>query len=228
MGLQQFLILLLRGWWIIVLSVIVTAGSTALFVSRQAPEYRASTTVELVPQTELNPQNVVDVYTLLDKRNLSNTLARKAEGSAMAQVVANKLGVDVSVIKNADISAIVLPDSNIIEIQASSSSRQLAATICNTIVNEMLGQTPDKILQIEALDQAEPPSSPIAPQPMRLIVLGLISGLILGVVFILLENTVRSSAGPTGGAGFGSGKRAPALAFNNTTQGGAVNAMTEQ
>lgn len=194
MGLQQFLVLVLRGWWLIAIAVLVTAGSTAFFVSRQAPEYRASTTVELIPQAALSAGDVVDVYNLLDKRNISNTLARKAEGSAMEQLVADKLGVAPSVISSARISAIVLPDSNIIEIAASSANPELAAAISNTVAVEMLGQTPDKILQIEAIDRALPPHSPVAPQPARMLMLGVLSGLALGVLFVLLENAVRSAA----------------------------------
>lgn len=209
MGLQQFFALLLRGWWIMALAVIVTTASTAFFVSRQTPEYRATTTVELVPQAVLDQRYVIDVYNLLDKRNISNTIARKAEGSAMAQLVADKIGVDLSVVDKADIAATVLPDSNLIEIQASNASPDLAAAICNAVAEEMLGQTPDKILQVEALDRATPPSSPIAPQGTRMLMLALFSGLVLGIVFILLNNTLRGTAGPTGGAGFGGGKREP-------------------
>jgi polysaccharide biosynthesis transport protein len=227
MGLQQFLILVLRGWWLILLAVLVTAGSTAFFVSRQTPEYRASTTVELLPLSALEARDVVNVYDLLDKRSISNTLARKAEGSAMAQQVANKLGIDVSVVTSANISAIVLPDSNIIEVSASSSSPDLAAAIGNTVAEEMLGQTPDKILEVEAIDRALPPGTPIAPQPTRMLILGLISGLVLGVIFVLVEHAVRGPIEPGGGVGSG-GRREPApLRGSTPAVGGAVNAVVE-
>jgi capsular polysaccharide biosynthesis protein len=194
MGLQQFLILAIRGWWIIALSVVVTTTSTAFFVSQQAPIYRASTTIELIPHVDLSARDVVDVYGLLDKRNLSNTLARKAEGASMAQVAAARLGVDDSLIRDAEVSALVLPDSNIIEIQATSTNRDLAAAICNTIAEEMLGQAPNKILQIEPIDAATPPSSPITPQPARMIMLAVVSGLALGIIFVLLEHILRIQA----------------------------------
>lgn len=226
MGLQQFLILVLRGWWLIALAVLVTAGSTAFFVSRQTPEYRASTTVELIPQSALGARDVVDVYDLLDKRSLSNTLARKAEGTAMEQLVATKLNIDPSVVHSANISAIVLPDSNIIEIAASSSSPELAAAIGNTIAEEMLGQSPATILQVEAIDRALPPSAPIAPQPTRMMILGLVSGLVLGVIFVLVENAVRGPLDPGTGAGSG-GRREPAPLRNTPAVGGAVNATLE-
>ncbi len=227
MGIQQFLILMLRGWWLILLAVLVTTGSTAFFVSRQVPEYRATTTVELIPQPELNAREVVDVYDLLDKRNISNTLARKVEGSAMAHLVAEKLGIDPSVVASADISANVLPDSNIIEIAASSSSPELAAAICNTIAQEMLGQTPDKILQVEAIDRALPPSQPIAPQPTRMMILALMSGLVLGVIFVLVEHAVSNPTGPAGGLGAGGGPRELVPRPGAPAIGGAVNTVIE-
>ena len=195
---QQFLALILRGWWVIILAMVVSASSTLFFVSRQAPEYRASTTVELIPLAALDAREVVDVYNLLDKRNISNTLARKAEGSSMEQLVVEKLGVAPSAVRDAQITALVLPDSNIIEIRASSTSPELAAAICNTVADQMLGQTPDKILQIEAIDQATPPGSPIAPQPGRILALALFSGLVLGVVFLVLEHMLRGATGAGG------------------------------
>lgn len=201
MSIQQFLRLVLRGWWVIALAALVTVGSTAFFVGRQAPEYRAVTTVELVPQALLEARYVVDVYNLLDKRSLSNTMARKAEGSSMAQTVAGKLGVSQAVIDRANITAIVLPDSNIIEIRASSSDRDLAAQIANTVADEMLGQNRAKILQIEAIDRATPPAMPIAPQLSRLLTLALVSGLVLGMLLVLIEHLLRGgSAGPGDGA----------------------------
>lgn len=223
MGFTQFISLLVRGWWIVLLATLVTVGSTAFFVSRQAPEYRASTTVELIPQSLLEAREVVDVYGLLDRRNISNTLARKAEGSAMAQLVADKLGIEASIVRRADVAAIVLPDSNIIEISATSSNADLAASISNTIADEMLGQTPTIILDVEAIDRAAAPTSPIAPQPSRLLMLALISGLVLGVVLVLLENSVRNPTGPSSG-GVG-GRREPSVAFG---QNSAVNAITEK
>lgn len=225
MDLRQFFLLMMRGWWVIALAVLVTVASTAFFVSRQAPEFRSSTTVELIPFAGLEAREVVDVYNLLDKRNLSNTLARKAEGSAMAQVVADKLGIDPSVVSRAEITAIVLPDSNIIEVSASSSNRDLAAAISNTVAEEMLGQTPDKILQLEAIDRAAPPANPIAPQPSRMLVLALLSGLALGVGFVVIEHLVRGTPG-TGGPGIGGGRREPAV--RTTPQVGGAKAFTDQ
>jgi capsular polysaccharide biosynthesis protein len=226
MTLQQFVMLALRGWWVILLAVLVTVGSTAFFVSRQAPEYRASTTVELIPHIALNPNDVVDVYNLLDKRNLSNTLARKAEGTSMVDLVATRLGVDPSVVSNANVSAVVLPDSNIIEIKASSSDPNLAAAISNTVADEMLGQTPDKILQIESIDAATPPSTPIAPQPTRMLVLALFTGLVLGLMFVLIESVIRGQAGS--GTSWLGGHREPAVALNTGTVPGSIKRISDQ
>jgi succinoglycan biosynthesis transport protein ExoP len=223
MDLQQFLRLVLRGWWVIALAVLVTVGSTAFFVGRQSPEYRAVTTVELVPQAALEDRYVVDVYNLLDKRNLSNTMARKAEGSSMAQLVAGKLGVSQAVIDSANITAIVLPDSNIIEIRASSTDRELAAVIANTVADEMLGQNRGRILQLEAIDRATPPSAPIAPQLSRMLTLALVSGLVLGMLLVVLEHMLRGgSAGPGDGARPGGDRKERPQLGSPMAAGGAM------
>lgn len=197
MSLQTFMTAVLRNWWVILGLAILAAVGSAFGVSRQAPEYRASAMVELKPSTEIQEVNqIVSMMNLLDKRTPINTIARKATSSSMQKQVADKLqaqGVSLTEVKNADITADVLPSANLIELTAKSANPEHAAAICNTVATELLDQSSGRVLEMDLIDPAAAPSSPVGPQSTRVIVLGLLSGLVLGIIFALLENALRSS-----------------------------------
>lgn len=185
MDLRTFVGIMLRSWWLIALSVLTTAGSAAYVVRQQESIYRAETVVELKPNTELEPAQSISAWNVIDKRSVINTTARKAEGSAMQELVAKDLNLPVSYIAETDLSAIVVPESNLIEIRAISTKPEVAAMITNKVAEE-LSKQPEKVFQIEVTDIALPPTSPISPQPTRTITLGVLFGLALGVAFALL------------------------------------------
>jgi capsular polysaccharide biosynthesis protein len=62
--------------------------------------------------------------------------------------------------------------------------------VANIVAQQMLGQDYEKVISMEVIDPAMPPTSPIAPQPVRLLTLGLVFGLILGVAFALMEHAL--------------------------------------
>lgn len=193
MSLQTFLRIMVRNWWLIVLAVVLTTGSTAFFVLRQQPIYRAVTTVELKPSVAIeDPNSILNVVNALTRRNTINTIARKATSTTMQEQVAQKLNVSRDVIADANITAIALPETNLLEIRAESTSPEFAAAICNTVAQAVLGQTLEKVIEMEVIDPATPPETPIAPQPVRVITLGMVFGLILGIIFALLEYVVQS------------------------------------
>jgi succinoglycan biosynthesis transport protein ExoP len=197
MSLQTFMTAVLRNWWVILGLAILAAIGSAFGVSRQAPEYRASAMVELKPSAEIKEINqTINMMNLLDKRTPINTIARKATSSSMQAQVAEKLqgqGVSLTEVKNADITADVLPSANLIQLTAKSANPEHAAAICNTLATELLDQASGRVLEMDLIDPATAPTTPIGPQTTRVIVLGLLSGLVLGIIFALLENALRSA-----------------------------------
>jgi uncharacterized protein involved in exopolysaccharide biosynthesis len=187
MDIDTFFRVLLRGWWLILLAVLVTAGSAAYAVSLQAPVYRATTTVQLRPSEQLDdPRLLIDAQNSLERRTTINTLARNAMGSSMKDQVARALGIELELVKNAEITAIVLPETNLIEIGARSVDPNYAAAIANTVAEELRKQVPERVLQMTITDRAVPPNNPIEPKPTRTVTLGVVFGLLLGVGFALL------------------------------------------
>lgn len=197
MSLQRFAAAMLRNWWVILGLAILAAVGSAWGVSQQSAEYRASAMVELRPSAELDRvEQTISIYNLIDKRTPINTIARKATSTGMQTQIAAKLqgqGISLAEIKAADITADVLPQANLIEISAKSENPEHAAAICNMLASTMLDQAGGRVMEMELIDPATAPSAPIGPQQTRIIVLGLLSGLVFGVVIALLEDVLRAS-----------------------------------
>jgi capsular polysaccharide biosynthesis protein len=169
----------------------LTVGSTAVFVLLQKPVYQASTIVELKPSVVLeDPNQILNTINALTRRNVINTIARKATSMSMHEEVAREMGVPVEAVLSARVQTITPPETNLIEVRAQSTDPAFAAAVANIVAQKMLGQDYEKVISMEVIDPAVPPTSPIAPQPMRLLTLGLIFGLILGVAFALMEHAL--------------------------------------
>ena len=191
MSLSTFVRVLIRNWWLIVLATALTVGSTAVFVLLQKPVYQASTIVELKPSVVLeDPNLILNTINALTRRNVINTIARKATSMSMHEEVAREMGVPVEAVLSARVQTITPPETNLIEVRAQSTDPAFAAAVANTVAQKMLGRDYEKVISIELIDPAVPPTSPIAPQPVRLLTLGLVFGLILGVAFALMEHAL--------------------------------------
>lgn len=188
LDLNGFLKALLRNWWLVLLTVVVTTASTAYFVSQQKPVYRASSTIELVPNPALSENQAISILSVLNnKRTTINTYARKATSNTMAEQIARELNVPLSVIVGSNITAVVPPDTLLVEIRAEATDPELAADISNFVSKELISQALDKVMKINIIDVATPPSTPFEPQPARVITLGAIFGIVLGIAFAVLE-----------------------------------------
>jgi uncharacterized protein involved in exopolysaccharide biosynthesis len=215
MSIETFVRVLLRNWWLVALAVVITTASTAAFVFMQEPVYRASTTVELLPSAELeNPNDILNTINALTRRQVINTLARKATSGAMQQEIAEALNVPIAAVQGSNLAAIMIPETNLLEIRAESTNPQFAATVANTAAQRLLGQTLEKVIQMEVMDVAVPPTRAFEPRPQRVITLGFAFGLLLGIAFAMLEYFIqrgRETGVWFGLEGFGSASQ-PSLA----------------
>lgn len=183
---QEILTSLLRKWWIVALAVIVTTASTMFVGMQQDPIYQATSTVELMPSPALGDSQMISIINVLSSRRTTiNTYARRATGGTVKDRVAEQLGVPPVVVNAADISASVLPETTLIEIRAQANDPQLAADISNAVAQELIRQAPDKVMIFELVDFASPPSSSVEPQLNRLLTMGILTGLVLGLVCAL-------------------------------------------
>ncbi len=193
MGLYAFIRILMRNWWLVVLATVLTTASTTVFVLVQKPIYQASTTIELKPSLSLeDPNQILNTINALTRRNVINTIARKATSASMHEQVALTLSIPVEAVMATQVQTVTPPETNLIEVRAQSTDPAFAAAVANTVAQKMLGQDYEQVIAMEVIDPALPPTAPISPQPVRLITLGLVFGLVLGVAFALMEHALQT------------------------------------
>lgn len=196
MDLYTFLQIVLRKWWLITLAVLITAGTAAYTLSYKAPIYQAATKVVLKPSPLLTEPNLqINAQNSLERRTLINTLAEIAQTGSMQEQVAKTLNISLDTEANASLSAIVVPDANLIEIRVRSTNAKLAADIANAAAQELSKQVPQQTFQMDIIDRASVPSVAIEPRPIRIITLAVLFGVVLGIAFALVDHFIRLEQG---------------------------------
>lgn len=186
MDFKDLAVRLLRNWWVVVLAVLVTAGSTVFVGLQQDPIYQATATVELMPSPALGDSQMISIINVLSNRRTTiNTYARRATSGTVKERVAERLGIPLSVVNAAGISASVLPETTLLEIRARANDPQLAANMSNAVAEELIRQVPDKVMIFELVDYANPASRPVEPQLTRLVSTGVVTGVVLGLLCAL-------------------------------------------
>ncbi|WP_081845151.1 polysaccharide biosynthesis tyrosine autokinase [Mycolicibacterium aromaticivorans] len=197
---------LLRTRWITVgvTSMVVVLGAVA-YTLLTTPLYQAST--RLFVSATSGGSSVSDLYqgNLFSQQRVLS-YAELLNGETVAQRTIDKLGLDMSAeTLRGRIKATAKPDTVLIDVQVLDESPVRARDIANTLSDEFVGlvnelETPKAGDQPNARvvveQRASIPSSPVVPNPVRNISLGLGLGLMAGVGLAvlrdLLDNTVKS------------------------------------
>jgi capsular polysaccharide biosynthesis protein len=180
-----------RNWYVVALVTVFVVASAMYYVSRQTPTYQASATVELRPNPTLTEAQMINLVATLDKRSLINTIARKVASEAIQDAVIERLSFSPAGVNNFSLQPVVIPQTNLIEIRAKSPDPDTAAAIANATALELSNEASDKVLLIEVIDTAISPKQPIEPEPARVLMLSLVSGLMAGVGLAFLIYAIR-------------------------------------
>jgi capsular polysaccharide biosynthesis protein len=184
MELKIFLRLLLKRWWIVLSSVLVTVAGTLIFTYFQTRVYSASVTYVVSPSSEvLNGTNFLSGLSVLGGQpTVANTYASIASSETVKQKATQILGLSLAQAMKLKVSSRVQTNTNIIEITVEGSDPLLVQGFATKIgestveyVNTLSG-----VYDLKILDGAKSPGEPIRPNMKLNVVLGLALGLILG------------------------------------------------
>ena len=204
-ALQNYLQVLRRQVWLIVL-VPVLAGSLAWFVSsRQTPVYRASMSF-FVAQAGGGFQPV------LGSQPLSQTMSNLLQSDIVARQAIKDLGLDATPDKlTKKLKVSFKPDSSVLSASYDSPNKTLAVTVLGSIaknytrlVDQKLGfqsqgtargQKPLSIIVAKVFDPPHLQKDQVSPKPSKnlgfAVVLGLVLGIILAFARESLDDRIR-------------------------------------
>lgn len=182
-----------RGWWLILLLIVVTLGATVWFTSRQQPVYETSAMLVVAPSPETTePAEIVRSLDTLERRTVVATFARIPTTREAREALAERLGLELRGVR---INGSVVPNTNIIRISAVGPKADVVAAAANGAAELTMREASAlyRIYSLHSLETASVPRSPSYPDPQRNLVVGAILGLVLGLAAALGLDRLKGS-----------------------------------
>lgn len=180
---------LARRWWIVLATIVLAVAAAAWATSRQRPVYRASTTMAVIPNSEVSgTEEILRSLDTLERRTVVATFAKIPSAAETRGAAARRMGVEDRELRPYQIRASVLPNTNIIKVDVEGPDRRRAAALANAAaaVTRREARHMYRIYTMRTLEQAVPARRPIYPTPARNYLVAAILGLFLGAGAALL------------------------------------------
>ncbi|KAA1425339.1 polysaccharide biosynthesis tyrosine autokinase [Mumia zhuanghuii] len=200
MGVRELLQVLRRRWLLITGCVVVALAVAGVLLVRATPEYTSTTRLFVsTPQAD-----GTDAYQggLFSQQRVAS-YATLLTGEAVAKRVVDRLDLDESPSEISEkISATVVPETVILEVQARDPDPEQAQAIAAATAEEFTayvgeletsGSDDGPPIKATVVDSATLPESPTTPDIPRTLGLALLLGLLVGVGAALLRETLDTS-----------------------------------
>lgn len=185
----------LRRYWplaaaVLAASLLVTAVVTAL----QTPRYESSAQLVVAPApSATDTSDIVRALETLERRTVVATFARIPSSEEARRAVNNTLKLSSAEARKFRTRGSVVPNTNIIRIDAEGPDPEVAAAMANAAA-ELTARQAESLYRVYALRflaHATPPRSPVHPDRQRNFLVGAALGVFFGVVAALAAERLR-------------------------------------
>lgn len=198
MEIKLYLRMLQRSWWIVVLTALSAVLAALMSAYSSTPIYSSSTRYIVSP----NPSYLggsVDynlIYSLdtLDKRSIITTYAEVLNSPKIFNETARSLGLSDDQISKYTYSAVVFPETTIIDFSVTGPNPELVVMLATAVGQNAVSYVENlyQVYNVGVLDPPSVPTEPISPQPFRDAGVALIVGLTLGIGLALVRELLRT------------------------------------
>ena len=205
--LKDLFFAVLKRWWLIALCMLL-AGGTAYGVSKfyLTPVYRAETSLFLGKE---GSDITLDWGIMETNNQLINDYGEIVKSRMVSREVLQTLGVDMDLADfQSRIGVNIIMDSRLFSLSFESTNPQLARDVANQLAQVIIEKAAEIIgvKNVQVIDAAELPTSPVSPNTMKNTAMGLAIGLMaaLGIIFLLemLDQTFKKADDLERRAGF--------------------------
>lgn len=183
MELKQYLEILWRRQWVIILTTSITVLVAAGGTSMMTPIYEATTSIQIDPSTQS-----IDVGGINYVERLLKTYVELVMSGAYRERATQELQQPIP--KTTAVSASIVPDTNILKITVEDPDAERAAHLANVLAAILIEENREsrfgRLNPLSILDTAEIPTDPAEPSLRVNVVLGALIGLVAGVGLIFL------------------------------------------
>jgi len=196
MEIRLYLQMLLRGWWMIILTALVALAASLGISYLAVPQYNATARFIINPGATLTSgMDVVRSLDTLDRPSVAATYVEVMNSKRIFDDSINTLGLNPDDPALADylVEAVVLPSSSVLQLTVSGPNPKVVAQMANMIGNQTINyiKRVNSVYNMEFLDVAAPPTDPFSPQPLRDASMALALGGVAGAVLAILSEQIR-------------------------------------
>lgn len=197
---EYFLILRRRMWLIILLTVLSVAASGLVSYFVLEPEYQTFTTLMVgKPKDYQNVDSKLEYNDLLLNQKLVSTYGELVKMRVVADEVIENLKLNISYKEFREkVNVNLVKDTEIIKLEVMDTDPVLAAKIANETAQVFMQNVKDIMMveNIQVIDEAQVPDSPVKPRPNLNMAIAGVLGLMVGIflVFLLeyLDSTIKT------------------------------------
>lgn len=194
MEIKIYLQMIWRGWWIIMLTALVSMFVALLAAYFATPLYQASTRFIVSPNSDLiDGRDIVDSLATLDRRSIITTYAEFMSSDRVYNETISDLQLNSADLVDYELTTVVLPDANILELSVEGPDALTCALLANAIGQSGVQYIRQvyQVYEISILDPAFVPVYPFSPQPLRDAILAFALGTVLGVALAIVSEQLR-------------------------------------
>lgn len=177
-----------RGWWLLLLAVVVALGAAGWLTGREDPRFAAEALLIVVPDRGLeDPSDVLRSLDTLERRTILATLAEIPGRTETKRRAGGDLAWGESDLRRYWIGGSVVPQTNLLRIEVRGPQAEAAAQLA-TAAARATGREADRLYPVYSfrmLQEAEIPRDPIRPDLGRSLTVAGILGLFLGAAAVL-------------------------------------------
>jgi diguanylate cyclase (GGDEF)-like protein len=198
MEIKLYLRMLQRSWWIIALTGLVALCAALVASYLATPIYRSSARYIVSPNPSYlkNETDYNLIYSLdtLDKRTIITTYAGVLNSPRIYAETVQSLNLAPSDVAGYSYSAVVLPETNIIQFSMDGPDPARVAALTNGMGQHAVQYVEGlyQVYNMSLLDPASVAVQPISPNPLRDGGVALVVGLALGAALALLNELLRT------------------------------------
>ena len=191
MEIKLYFKMLKNSWWIIALTTLAAVVVALIASYFTTPIYRATTRFLVSPNPSfiVGEGNVLESLATLDRRSIITTYAEILMSPRIHDDTTEQLKINEESLVDYTYTAIVLPDTTILEFSVQGPDPAIAALLANSIGQRAVDfiQSLYQVYNLTILDPAVSPFVPIRPQPLQNTAIAFVIGIALGAAFALVR-----------------------------------------
>lgn len=198
MEIRFYLRTIQRGWWLILVSMLIAVNISLVYSYYYVtPMYETVARFIVSPDIQVFDQvrDLANSLETLDKRSIVSTYAEIINSNLIFEDNLRLLGQNPEEYIDYVTSVVVLPEANIIELKVQGPNPEVVAFLANTIGQHAINFIVDlyQVYDISFIDRAVVPIEPYQPKPFQDGVLALIIGAAFGGILAILRDQLSSS-----------------------------------